>query len=44
VAIRVSSKFGALKERFYKKRRYLQVLKTPKQSKAEVWEFLRVKE
>ena len=44
LAIRVSSKFGALVERFYKKRIYLQVLKTPKQKKAEVREFLRAKE
>jgi hypothetical protein len=31
--MRVSSKFGALQERFYKKRIYLQVLKTPKQQR-----------
>jgi hypothetical protein len=42
--MRVSSKFGALRERFYKKRIYLQVLKTPKQKKAEVREFLRAKQ
>jgi hypothetical protein len=44
LAIRVSSKFGALKERLYKKRIYLQVLKIPKQKKVEVWEFLRTEE
>jgi hypothetical protein len=43
VTMRVSSKFGALRERPYKKRIYLQVLKTPKQKKAEVREFLRAK-
>jgi hypothetical protein len=42
--MRVSLKFGALRERFYNRRVYLQVLKTPKQKKAEVWEFLRAKE
>jgi membrane-bound acyltransferase YfiQ involved in biofilm formation len=44
LAMRVSSKFGALRERFYKKRIYLKVLKTPKQKKVEVREFLRAKE
>jgi hypothetical protein len=44
VARRVSSKFRTLGERFYKKRIYLQVLKTPKQKKAEVQEFLCAKE
>ena len=44
LAIRVSSKFGALGERFYKKRIYLKALKTPKQKKVEVREFLRAKE
>jgi hypothetical protein len=34
VTIRVSSKFGALKERFYNKRIYLQVLKTSKPEKS----------
>jgi hypothetical protein len=42
--MRVSSESGALKERFYTKRIYLQVLKTAKQKKVEVREFLRAEE
>jgi hypothetical protein len=39
LAMRVSSKFGAFETRFYKKRIYLQDLKTSKQRKVEVEEF-----
>jgi hypothetical protein len=39
--IRVSSKFGALRERFYNERIYLQVLKTPREENKEVRELLR---
>jgi hypothetical protein len=39
LAIRVSSIIGALKERFYKRRIYLQILKTPKEKIVEVREF-----
>jgi hypothetical protein len=44
LAMKVSSKFGAHKGRFYKKRIYLQVLKAPNTEKVEVREFLRAEE
>jgi hypothetical protein len=44
LAIRVPSKIGGLKERSYKRRIYIQVLKTPKEKMVEVREFLRAKD
>ena len=41
--VKVSSNFGALSERFYKERIWLQVLKTIREENKEVWELLRVR-
>jgi len=41
--IKVSSKFGALGERFHKERIWLQVLKTLKEENNTVWELCHVR-
>jgi hypothetical protein len=41
--IKVSSKFGALRERFHKERIWLQVLKTPREENNVVWELRHVR-